>query len=403
MGLAPLAAQMSVNFGRPTLDTCARVAGFRSVSAALRMADLTLVLRAFGGAMLATAMLVAAIGCAPKMPASAKAALEPMDPAAPPEEQIARIGELWTQRTDGGVPSDFCLGTGDLLEINVFHWEEMRGIRTRVSSTGMINLPLIGDIKATGLTEKELRESIEARLRQNIMRNPQVSVFVAEYASQQVSVTGAVSRPGLIPLTRENRTISHMISEAGGLSDQAGGRILFYPANTSGRCDDGPGARKPRQPQVASARPGRDILPIEIDVNEQYEPANQNPLLLPAVGGDNLVINRGRFLVDGWVAEPGAFDITPGMTAFGGLSAAGGAEFAADLSKVVVWRTERGGRKKRIDVNLNDVAGGGQKDVTLQAGDVVKVPVSPLRLVPYSMFWLVTNVFRIGAGLSLGA
>jgi len=396
MGLAPPAAQMSVQFGRPTFDTCARTAGSRSMSVPLRMADATFMVRAFAGMMLAAAVLAAAPGCAPKRPPSA--ALEPTDPAAPPEEQFARIGELWSQRTESGVPTDFCLGTGDLLEINVFHWEEMRGIRQRVSSTGNINLPLIGDIKAAGLTERQLRESIESRLRQNIMRNPQVSVFVAEYASQQVSVTGAVSRPGLISLTRENRTISHMISEAGGLSDQAGGRILFYPANTSGRCDDAP-----RQPQVASARPGRDILPIEIDVNEQYEPANQNPLLLPAVGGDSLVINRGRFLVDGWVAQPGAFDITPGMTAFGGLSAAGGAQFAADLSSVVVWRTERGGRKKRIDVNLKDVAAGGQKDVTLQSGDVVKVPASPLRLVPYSLFWLMTNIVRIGAGLSLGA
>jgi polysaccharide export outer membrane protein len=230
------------------------------------------------------------------------------------------------------------------------------------------------------------------------MRNPQVSVFVAEYASQQVSVTGAVARPGLIPLTRENRTVSHMISEAGGLSEQAGGRILFYPANQSGRCD---GTVVPQQ-QIATAKPA-DILPIEIDVNEQYEPANQNPLLLPVVGGDSLVINRGRFLVDGWVDKPGAFDITPGMTAFGGLSAAGGAQFPADLSNVVVWRTERGGRKKRIDVNLNDIAAGEQKDVTLQAGDVVKVPASPLKLVPYSLFWVITNVVRIGAGLSLGA
>jgi polysaccharide export outer membrane protein len=389
---------MSVKLGRPTHHTCVQAAGDRSLSQARRTADRTRLLYAASGVVFAATLLVLMTGCAPKRPPSA--ALEPTDPAAPPEEQIARIGELWSTRTDHGVPADFCLGVGDLLEINVFHFEEMRGLRTRVSSTGMINLPLIGDIKAAGLTEKDLRQSIEQRLSQNIMRNPQVSVFVAEYASQQVSVTGAVARPGLLPLTRENRTVSHMISEAGGLNEQAGGRILFYPARTSGRCD---GSTAPTQPQVTATRPGADILPIEIDVNEQYEPANQNPLLLPVVGGDSIVINRGRFLVDGWVATPGAFDITPGMTAFGGLSAAGGAQFPADLANVVVWRTERGGRKKRIDVNLQNISAGEQKDVTLQAGDVVKVPASPLRLVPYSLFWLITNVVRIGAGLTLGA
>src|SRR4030095_2050330 len=128
-----------------------------------------------------------------------------------------------------------------------------------------------------------------------------------------------------------------------------------------------------------------DILPIEIDVNEQYEPASQNPLLLPVVGGDSIVINRGRFLGDGWVAP------------------AGGGHLPADLSNVVVWRTERGGRKKRIDVNLANIAAGEQKDVTLQAGDVVNVPPWPRKLVPYSVFWIITNVVRIGAGLSLGA
>jgi polysaccharide export outer membrane protein len=229
------------------------------------------------------------------------------------------------------------------------------------------------------------------------MRNPQVSVFVAEYTSQQVSVTGAVAKPGLISLTRENRSVTQLISEAGGLSEQAGGRILFYPTTSSGGCESSaPAAR-------VAGRPGQDILPIEIDVNEQYEPATRNPLLLPVVGGDSIVINRGRFLVDGWVQQPGAFDITPGMTAFGGLSAAGGAQFPADLSNVVVWRSERGGRKRRIDVNLKEIAAGEQKDVTLQAGDVVKVPMSPIKIVPYSVFWLVTNVVRIGAGLSLGA
>ena len=395
MGLAPPAAQMAVQLGRPTHHTCARAAGDRGMNRAPRTADYTRVLRVVAGAVFAATVFVGATGCAPKRPP--QAALEPVDPAAPPEEQIARIGELWQTRTDHGVPADFCLGTGDLLEINVFHWDEMRGLRTRVSTTGMINLPLIGDIKAAGLTEKQLRDLIATRLRENIMRNPQVSVFVAEYASQQVSVTGAVARPGLIPLTRENRTVSHMISEAGGLSEQAGGKILFYPANTSGRCDDAP-----QQQQIASGRPGRDILPIEIDVNEQYEPASQNPLLLPVVGGDSITINRGRFLVDGWVAQPGAFDITPGMTAFGGLSAAGGAQFPADLSNVVVWRTERGGHKKRIDVDMARITSGDQKDITLQAGDVVKVPVSPLKMVPYSLFWIITNVVRIGASLPLG-
>src|SRR6185436_5066114 len=123
MGLAPPPRTMSVQLGRPTHHICARVAGDRGMSRATRTADYTRVLRGVGGAMLAAMMLAGVSGCAPKRPP--QAALEPMDPAAPPEEQVARIGELWQTRTDHGVPEDFCLGTGDLLEINVFHWDEM--------------------------------------------------------------------------------------------------------------------------------------------------------------------------------------------------------------------------------------------------------------------------------------
>jgi len=53
-------------------------------------------------------------------------------------------------------------------------------------------------------------------------------------------------------------------------------------------------------------------------------------------------------------------------------------------------------------VDMAKITEGEQRDITLQSGDVVKVPVSPLRMVPYSLFWVITNVVRIGASLPLG-
>jgi polysaccharide export outer membrane protein len=226
------------------------------------------------------------------------------------------------------------------------------------------------------------------------MKEPNVGVFVSEYGSQQVAVTGAVARPGLYPLTRDNRTLSDVISEAGGFNSQAGGRILFYPG-TGSACPKG--ARATEHVRVAAVGATPRVQPIEIDVNEEYEPPTENPLLLPVVGGDSIVINRGRFLVDGWVQNAGAYDISPGMTVFGGITAAGGAMFAADLAKVVIWRSTRDGRRNAIDVNLNQVAAGSQKDVTLQSGDLIKVPPHPFKIVPYSGYWLVTNFLNIGA------
>jgi len=213
--------------------------------------------------------------------------------------------------------------------------------------------------------------------------------------SQQVSVTGAVARPGLYGLSRENRSVSDLLSEAGGLNEKAGDRVLFYPAEGKPCAPAGDAA-----PRVASARPTAGN-PIEINMQEQFDPPGENPLYLPVVGGDALVVNPGRFLVSGWVDKPGAYDIAPGMTAFGGISAAGGATFPANLSDVVVWRSSPGGGKTRIDVDVNELTAGRGKDVPLQAGDVIHVPASAIKLVPYSGFWVLTNVVRVGAGVTL--
>lgn len=340
------------------------------------------------------AISLVGVGCAARRPdrlmdRAASASTDAKDHAG------ARVQALWAARTRDGAPVDFCIGPGDLLEITVFHFPEMTGLRTRVSSSGFITLPLLGDIQAAGLTARALQDRTAARLREGIMRNPNVTVFVAEYTSQQVSVTGAVARPGLIPLTREHRTVSHLIAEAGGLTEQAGGKILFYPARGSG-CASGADPVR-----IASARPPADIAPIEVDTNAEYEPPSENPLVLPVVGGDAIVVNRGRYFVDGWVNTPGAYDISPGVTALGALSAAGGALFPADLTRVAILRSVRSGSKKEITVNLKAITGGDEKDITLQSGDVVKVPPSPIRMIPYSGYWFMTNVVRVGAGLSL--
>lgn len=329
---------------------------------------------------------VGVIGCRTRQPTPAPPAVGAADGSG------STVQALWRERTGGGVRTEPCLGPGDLLEISVFRWADLQGYRTRVSPTGTISLPLLGTMRAAGLTEFELRDQIADGLKRSIMRDPQVSVFVAEYVSQQVSVTGAVARPGLIGLSRDNRTVADMISEAGGMGEQAGGRVLLYPAK-GGACDGT--VRK------ASVHTIGSVQPIEIDINDQYASADQNPLALPVVGGDAIVVNRGRFSVDGWVTTPGAYDIAPGMTAQGGIAAAGGAVFAGDLSRVTVWRTQGGGTKKAIEVDMNKVQSGEMRDVTLQAGDVVSVPASATKMVPYSAYWVLTTVVRVGASVPI--
>ena len=332
-------------------------------------------------------------GCAPSR---GPAPVAP-DPVAG-DRDPTRVAELFQARAGLG-EADYCLGPGDVLRVDVFGWDAMRDLRVRVSSTGSAPLPMLGDVPAAGRTETEFQAEIERRLRNGYMHDPHVTVFVQRFQSQQVSVTGAVARPGLYGLTRENRTIYDLLAQAGGQNEQGGGRVLFSPTTAATGCDgDGNGKGKVAAdaPRSASA-----LAPLEIEIDAPPQPGAPNPLMLPVVGGDSIVVTRGRFMVDGWVAKPGLYSFTPGMTAYGATSVAGGALFPADLSNVRIVRARRDGAKEVVHVDLAAIEQGAERDVSLREGDVVRLDASTLKMIPYSVYWMFTSLFRIGAGISV--
>ena len=345
-------------------------------------------------------LLVAA--CAPPHPKPAdEAALAPVA-----ARDDTRLTEVYRQRIGPGGSADYCLGPGDLLTVNVFGWDAMKDQQVRVSSSGSITLPMLGDIPAAGKTENELREEIEQRLRNGYMREQHVTVFVQRFQSQQVSVTGAVARPGLYSLSRDSRTIYDLLSQAGGLTEQAGGRVLFSPSADASRCDGAAHAPAPRPTagvQQASAKTADagGLAPIEFELDAPVTPGHPNPLTIPVAGGDSIVVTRGRFMVDGWVAKPGLYSFTPGMTAFGAMSVAGGVLYPANLRHTQIVRARRDGSKELLEVDLTQIGQGEGQDVPLREGDVVRFNASAVRMVPYSVYWVFTNLFRVGAGISV--
>jgi polysaccharide export outer membrane protein len=91
------------------------------------------------------------------------------------------------------------IGAHDLLQIEVFQVEELSS-QERVNEQGYIVMPLIGAVMVGGLTPKEAEEKIADILGERYLQDPQVNIFVEEYASQNVTVTGAVKKPGVFPL-----------------------------------------------------------------------------------------------------------------------------------------------------------------------------------------------------------
>ena len=111
---------------------------------------------------------------------------------------------------------EYKIGPQDLLELSVFGVQEMTRV-VRVNAQGMISLPLLGTIRAGGLSANELEAVLAAKLSENLLQDPQVSVFIKEFVSQRVVVEGSVMRTGVFPLTGKT-SLLQVIAIAGGLN-----------------------------------------------------------------------------------------------------------------------------------------------------------------------------------------
>lgn len=128
---------------------------------------------------------------------------------------------------DSDKVADYRIGPQDVLEVAVFGVTDLS--RTvRVGGDGGISLPLIGRVQAGGRTTQELQDEIAGDLSKNYLQNPQVSVFVKDFASQQVTIEGSVGKPGIYPVMGDT-TLMQAIAQAGGLTRlaQDNGVVVF--------------------------------------------------------------------------------------------------------------------------------------------------------------------------------
>lgn len=114
---------------------------------------------------------------------------------------------------------DYLIGPQDKLDVNVFQIEDLSKVVT-VESSGTILLPLIGQVRATGRTAKALSEDIAEKFGEKYVKDPLVTVTVTESASQKVTVDGAVTQPGIYPISG-NTTLTQAVALARGTIEDA--------------------------------------------------------------------------------------------------------------------------------------------------------------------------------------
>ncbi len=94
------------------------------------------------------------------------------------DDEISQINEhILASAEMPSDPSDYLLGSGDLLQIGVFEAKELDA-KVRVSSRGYITLPLLGPVLVKGLSAREAEQKIEDLYRERYIKNPHVGIFI---------------------------------------------------------------------------------------------------------------------------------------------------------------------------------------------------------------------------------
>jgi len=120
-------------------------------------------------------------------------------------------------------PDEYRIGSGDALEITVWHNQDLSG-KMVVRPDGGISMPIVGDVVAAGKTPTELAKDLQDKLK-NYVQNPIVTVSPTEFigpTARQIRVIGQAAEPKALPY-KTNMTLLDVVIEIGGLSRYADG------------------------------------------------------------------------------------------------------------------------------------------------------------------------------------
>jgi polysaccharide export outer membrane protein len=132
----------------------------------------------------------------------------------------------------GTAPETYVIGASDVLTVTVWKEPTLSG-SILVRPDGMISLPLLGDVQASGLTPPQLGDQITAKLRKFI-QDPNVSVVIGQIHSKIVYLLGEVGKKGPIEMT-PGMTMLEAIASAGGLTEYANTRKIYILRDEGGK------------------------------------------------------------------------------------------------------------------------------------------------------------------------
>jgi polysaccharide export outer membrane protein len=224
---------------------------------------------------------------------------------------------------------------------------EVNGIK--VGAQGEIVLPYLGVVKVAGMTPEEAALYLEKELKgKGILVDPQVTVQLVDSPTRVITVVGEVQKPSPVPAFGQLRLLD-VISACGGFTPLASHDITVR-------------------------RPG-DAAPITVILGS--DPKSSDEANIPLMAGDTVIVPKvGNVFVIGQVRTPSAIPLSSNMpvTVMRAIAMAGGLNYGAALSKVMIIRRTANDEHVEIQMDLKKVMDGKEKDVALASDDVLLVP-----------------------------
>jgi len=254
----------------------------------------------------------------------------------------------------------YVIGAEDVLDIKVWGHDDLS--RTvSVSADGFFSFPLIGRVRAAGLTVRQLETQVAKLLDKDYIVNPQVTVSVSEYKSKKVFILGEITKPGAYYLSKTD-TLLEIISEAGGVTANAGREIMIVRPTPD---------ISVQQPTGLDSK-SSEIIKVDLqallsgNVGENIDVQTNDTIYVP---------KTSVFSVFGEVGKPGSYPLEKELTVLEALSLAGGPTQEADPQRLELLRRD-GDEQIKIVINIKELleARDATEKLLIQDGDVIYQP-----------------------------
>jgi len=225
------------------------------------------------------------------------------------------------------------LDDGDMVRVSVYGNPDLT-TEAKISASGRLSFPLIGEIPVGGLTAPETEQLIANRLMsEGFLKQAQVNVIVLQSKGQQVSILGQVMKPGKYSIESGSRSLFDFIALSGGVSAKGSSVITIL--------------------RMAQTPPKR----FSVDIDQLFLKSSVEMIKrsnIDMIAGDIIYVPEAPvFYVFGEANRPGVYKYKPGMTVAQAISSGGGISVRGTDRGIEIDRRKEDGTLVKLNASLS--------------------------------------------------